>query len=99
MRSTDRADRRRHPSMTILSPYHTDVASNWEARLAHIVATMREMSGQSDPQEMSRAYGRRMSRLRPLDRMVSISRRDLEAPAFRITRCSLWKEEINPWKE
>jgi sigma-B regulation protein RsbU (phosphoserine phosphatase) len=76
-----------------------EVAHDWHERLDLIVETMKEMSRQTDPQEMSRAYGKRMRTLRPTDRSVSISRRDLKAPWFRITRCSLWKEEINPWKD
>jgi sigma-B regulation protein RsbU (phosphoserine phosphatase) len=76
-----------------------EVAHDWRERLDLIVETMKEMSRQTDPQEMSRAYGKRMRTLRPTDRSVSISRRDLKAPWFRVTRCSLWKEEINPWKD
>jgi sigma-B regulation protein RsbU (phosphoserine phosphatase) len=77
----------------------TGVTGDWRQRLAFIVTTMREMSEQVDPQEMSRTYGRRMRLVLPRDRMVSISRRGLTAPRFRVTRCSMWKEEINPWKE
>jgi sigma-B regulation protein RsbU (phosphoserine phosphatase) len=76
-----------------------EVAHDWRERLDLIVETMKEMSRQTDPQEMSRAYGKRMRTLRPTDRMVSISRRDLKAPWYRVTRCSMWKEEINPWKD
>jgi sigma-B regulation protein RsbU (phosphoserine phosphatase) len=76
-----------------------ELAHDWRERLDLIVETMKEMSRQTDPQEMSRAYGKRMRTLRPTDRSVSISRRDLKSPWFRVTRCSLWKEEINPWKE
>jgi sigma-B regulation protein RsbU (phosphoserine phosphatase) len=76
-----------------------DVAYDWRARLDLIVETMKEMSRQTDPQAMSRAYGKRMRSLRPTDRSVSLSRRDLQAPWYRITRCSTWKESINPWKE
>jgi sigma-B regulation protein RsbU (phosphoserine phosphatase) len=76
-----------------------EVARDWRERLDLIVATMKEMSRQTDPQEMSRAYGKRMQTLRPTDRMVSLSRRGLQYPWFRVTRCSLWKENINPWKE
>ena len=35
-----------------------EVAHDWPERLALIVETMKEMSRQTDPQEMSRAYGR-----------------------------------------
>src|SRR5689334_12567199 len=76
-----------------------EVAHDWRERLDLIGETMKEMSRQTDPQEMSRAYGKRMRTRRPTDRWVSISRRDLKAPWFRVTRCSLWKEEINPWKD
>jgi len=64
-----------------------------------IVETMREMSLQTDPQEMVRAYGDRVRQLTPADRRISLSRRDLNAPKYRITRSSTWPEVINPWKE
>lgn len=76
-----------------------EVAQDWRQRLDLIVETMKEMSRQTDPQEMSRAYGKRMQTLRPSDRRVSISRRGLKYPWYRVTRCTDWKEEINPWKE
>lgn len=76
-----------------------EVARGWRERLDLIVETMKEMSRQTDPQEMSRAYGKRMQALRPTDRRISISRRGLKYPWYRVTRCTLWKEEINPWKE
>jgi sigma-B regulation protein RsbU (phosphoserine phosphatase) len=74
-------------------------SGEWQARLAQVVETMREMSRQTDPQEMNRAYRARMRHLLPLDGVVSLSRRGLTAPRFRVTRSSRWKEEINPWKE
>jgi sigma-B regulation protein RsbU (phosphoserine phosphatase) len=68
-------------------------------RLAHIVQAMRELSTQTDPYEMGRLYGQRMRTLFPVDASVSVSRRDLTAPWFRITRSSRWQQAINPWKE
>jgi sigma-B regulation protein RsbU (phosphoserine phosphatase) len=68
-------------------------------RLALIIDTMREMSRQTDPQVISRIYAERMRRLTPTDRFIALSRRELDQPHYRITRSSLWKEEINPWKE
>jgi sigma-B regulation protein RsbU (phosphoserine phosphatase) len=76
-----------------------DVGYDWRERLDIIVAMMREMSTQTDPQEMRRAYTERIRRLLPVDASLSLSRRDLDRPRFRITRSSLWKEDINPWKE
>ena len=60
---------------------------------------MREISRQTDPQVIAHIYGQRMRQLMPMDRFVSLSRRELDRPQFRITRSSLWKEEVNPWKE
>lgn len=68
-------------------------------RLELIIETMREMSTHSDPQEMVRAYGKRMRHLFPRDGMISVSRRDMQQPNFRITRASRWEEEIDPWKQ
>jgi len=60
---------------------------------------MQELSSQTDPQEMVRAYGQRMRMLMPADRMVAMSRRDLKSPMVRVTRYSGWAEEIDPWRE
>lgn len=73
--------------------------ADWQKRLAVIVDTMREISRQTDPQAMVRTYGARMRELVPADRRISLSRRDLTYPRFRITRSTTWHEEINPWKE
>jgi phosphoserine phosphatase RsbU/P len=75
------------------------VVTDWRERLALIVEMMREMSSQTDPLEMRRAYAARMRRIRPLDDSLSLSRRGLKSPYYRITRSSRWGEEINPWKE
>ena len=72
---------------------------SWRHRLDVVVATLREMSRQTDPLEMRSAYGKRMRELFAVDRFVSLSRRDLQYPEFRVTRASGWTEEINPWKE
>src|SRR5437879_1554502 len=72
---------------------------NWRDQLDFVVASMREMSSQTDPQEMNQAYRRRIRTVLPVDGSVSLSRRDLSAPFFRITRSSRWQEELNPWKQ
>ena len=74
-------------------------AGDWRERLAAVVTTTREMSRQTDPQEMRRVYVERMRQLRPLDGSLSISRRGLQAPYYRITRSTRWAEDVNPWKE
>jgi len=72
---------------------------DWRQRLGLIVEMMRHMSLQTDPQEMVRAYGERIRLLLPSDRAISLSRRGLTAPKYRITRSTTWEESINPWKE
>lgn len=72
---------------------------DWQERLAVIVEMMRDMSRQTDPQAMVRAYGERIRQLLPVSRSLSLSRRGLSSPQYRITRSSTWTEEINPWKD
>ncbi|WP_422929475.1 PP2C family protein-serine/threonine phosphatase [Singulisphaera sp. PoT] len=72
---------------------------DWRKRLDVIVDTMREMSRQTDPQAMVRAYGSKIREIYPANNFLALSRRDLSEPQFRITRSSRWTEEINPWKE
>ena len=78
-------------------PSHTD----WQQRVDYAVETMREMSSQTDPQTMVQAYGKRIRKILPNDSYVSLSRRDLEHPKYRITRSSLWDKSdraVNPWQ-
>src|SRR5262245_18652110 len=79
-------------------PEPSALEDDWRKRLDVIVSTMREMSRQTDPQAMVRAYGRRIGELIPTDGRISLSRRGLSYPQYRITRYSGWTDEINPWK-
>jgi sigma-B regulation protein RsbU (phosphoserine phosphatase) len=72
---------------------------NWRERLDLIVEMMRRMSLQTDPQEMVREYAGRIRLLLPSDRSLSLSRRGLTAPKYRITRSTTWDQSINPWKD
>jgi sigma-B regulation protein RsbU (phosphoserine phosphatase) len=72
---------------------------DWQERLAQVVELMQDMSRQTDPQEMVRSYGERVRLLLPSDRRISLSRRGLTAPKYRITRSTTWSANINPWKE
>ncbi len=72
---------------------------DWQQKLAQIVELVQEMSRQTDPQEMVRSYGERVRLLLPSDRRISLSRRGLTAPKYRITRSTTWAENINPWKD
>ncbi len=71
----------------------------WQQRLTEIVSLMREMSRQRDPQAMVAAYATRMQRIMPTDRRISLSRRGLDPPKYRITRFSGWEDHVNPWTQ
>ena len=73
--------------------------TDWRQTLDHIVATMREMSLQDDPQAMVRAYAAQVRRYQQVDGWVALSRRGLEYPKYRVTRSSTWREVIDPWQE
>jgi len=72
---------------------------DWRHRLALIVDAMQELSRHSDPQAMVRAYGEKIQQLVPGRRRISLSRRGVAYPYYRITRSTTWSEEINPWKD
>src|SRR5207248_3070444 len=48
---------------------------------------------------MVRSYGEKIGQLFSIDRRLSLSRRGLVWPQYRITRSTTWQEDINPWKE
>lgn len=74
-------------------------AGGWQQRLDVVVSMMREMSTQSDPEAMVRSYGAWMNNLLPTDARVSLSRRGLEYPKYRVTRFSGWTDTVNPWTQ
>ncbi len=85
------------PESQASAPAHAPVT--WRARLDDIVELMKEMSSQTDPQEMVKRYAARMRTLFPSDGFVSLSRRGLEYPFYRITRSTRFKDEIDPWRD
>jgi len=68
-----------------------------DEQLAFVVDTMREMSAQTDPQQMVQHYSRRVRRMMATDRFIALSRRNLQRPQVRITRNNLTNQDINPW--
>jgi sigma-B regulation protein RsbU (phosphoserine phosphatase) len=67
--------------------------------VARMVAMLREISRQTDPQAIIPLFRRETFRLYGGDGSVSLSRRELEPPQYRITRSTRWTEDINPWNE
>ena len=85
--------------MAVAAEFFEISPRNWRARLAISVDMMRELSRYTDPDEMYHVFARRMTQLYPTSRQVSLSRRGLTAPEFRVTRFNLWKERVNPYRE
>lgn len=71
----------------------------WRQRLAFVVEMMREVSRQGDPQALVEAYGSRVQEMIGRDAYVSLSRRGLDPPRYRITRASRWDDDVDPWKQ
>jgi len=72
-------------------------SAHWEDRLKFVIGMMRELSRQTNPQILVDLYASRMKKIVGYDVSVSLSRRDLIQPYYRVTRSSTWRESSNPW--
>lgn len=87
------------PAVPQAEPARATVAAvDDPALLRDVVETVRELSLQTDPQALVQIFRNRAHRLFGGDGSMSLSRRGLEWPRFRITRHTRWPEHINPWK-
>jgi sigma-B regulation protein RsbU (phosphoserine phosphatase) len=68
-------------------------------RLQRLDALVKELSIQDDPDRLIKVFSRQADLLIQRDGTVSVSRRDLEAPRYRISRSWRWEQYINPWTE
>lgn len=85
--------------MTPAVDFFDSSTRNWRARLAISVDVMRELSRYTDPEEMYLVFAWRMNQVFPTSRQITVSRRGLKHPQFRVTRFNLWVENSNPWKD
>lgn len=85
--------------MTVAPDFFETEPRNWRARVALSVDVVRELSRATDPQEMYKVFARRMAQLFPVSRHLTLSRRGLRHPDFRVARFSQWADPANPWKE
>ena len=85
--------------MPATSDFFNAEPRNSRTRLDVSVELMRELSRSSDPHEMYQLFSRRMDELFPVSRRLTISRRGLQYPEYRVTRCTLWKDSSDPRKE
>lgn len=85
--------------MPTTSEFYNTGPRNTRTRLAASVDLMRDLSRVSDPREMHDLFIRRMEELFPVTRRLTLSRRGLHYPEYRITRFNLWKDPADPWSE
>jgi sigma-B regulation protein RsbU (phosphoserine phosphatase) len=68
-------------------------------RLQRLEAMVKEMSVVDDPERLIHVFSRQTDLTVDHDALLTLTRRDLTAPWYRITRYSRWRESINPWTE
>jgi sigma-B regulation protein RsbU (phosphoserine phosphatase) len=69
------------------------------SRVERTDALVRQLSHEEEPDRIIRVIAAQDQHAVPRDGVVSLSRRGLSQPYYRITRSTLWKETINPWDE
>jgi sigma-B regulation protein RsbU (phosphoserine phosphatase) len=62
-------------------------------------ALARELSVQDDPERLIQVFSQHADLILRTDGMLTVTRKDLGRPWYRITRSSRWIEPINPWTE
>ncbi|HMF13822.1 MAG TPA: PP2C family protein-serine/threonine phosphatase, partial [Gemmataceae bacterium] len=68
-------------------------------RIDRLEELVRELSCQDDADRLVRLFNRRHDLLLRYDGLVTVGRRDLEPPSYRITRSWRWHDTVNPWAE
>lgn len=71
----------------------------WQEELEIIDDTMKAISGVTDPEELVSRYWEGIDKLLPIHDYISVSRRNVEAPAYLITRSTRFAEHFNPWTQ
>lgn len=72
---------------------------SWQEELAIIDRTMKAISGVIDPQELVETYWSGVGELIKIEDYVAVSRRNVAAPYYLITRSSRFTEQFNPWTQ
>jgi phosphoserine phosphatase RsbU/P len=71
----------------------------WHEELEIIDRTMRAISGVTDPEELVNVYWSGIGELLPATDYLALSRRNVEAPFYLITRSVRFTEQLNPWTQ
>jgi len=75
------------------------IAAESSLSTAQVLDIMREVSLQTDPQRLVSTFRRYTTPIFGGDGSISLSRRGLSPPEFRITRDTRWQEDVDPWKQ
>ncbi len=75
------------------------IGDDWEERLDMITDTVKALSSTVDPREMVEIFGKQVGPMLPRDGSVTLSRRGVNPPQYRITRFSGWENPADPWLE
>lgn len=67
-------------------------------RTRRMIDMLREISRQTDPQQMISVFRKETPWLYGGTHAISLSRRGVEPPTYKITRSTTWDEELNPWE-
>lgn len=71
----------------------------WREELEIIDRTMKSISGVTEPEKFVELYWGGIGELLAIENFVAVSRRNIEAPYFLVTRSSRFTEHFNPWTE
>jgi sigma-B regulation protein RsbU (phosphoserine phosphatase) len=71
----------------------------WQEELEIIDRTMKAISSIADPEALVEAYWDGIGELLPVGDFVALSRRNVEAPYYLVTRSSRFTEHFNPWTQ
>ena len=71
----------------------------WRDELAIIDRTLRAISGITDPEQLVDVYWANIGELVHYDHYLALSRRDVDPPAYLVTRSSRFAEDLNPWTQ
>ncbi len=71
----------------------------WQEELAIVDRTMKAISGVTDPERLVEVYWDGIGQLLTLEDYVAVSRRNVAAPSYLITRSSRFVEHFNPWTQ
>jgi len=69
------------------------------SRLQRLEVLVKELSFQNDPDRLVRAFGQQNALFHDNDGFVSVNNRELEPPAYRISRSWRWRNHINLYTE